>query len=33
MRHPFAWGVIVGIGAVWVYHNVSGPHLPGSSKG
>lgn len=32
-RHPFAIGVIVGVVAVWVYHNMAGPHLPGSSKG
>lgn len=32
-RHPFLIGVIVGIAGVWVYHNVAGPHLPGSSKG
>lgn len=32
-RHPFAIGVIVGAAAVWIYHNMAGPHLPGSSKG
>ncbi len=33
MRHRFLLGVVVGVGAVWVYHNVFGPHLPGSTKG
>lgn len=32
-HHPFLWGFIAGVGAVWVYHNFAGPHLPGSTKG
>ena len=33
MRHRFLLGVVVGVAGVWVYHNVFGPHLPGSTKG
>ena len=32
-KHPFAIGFVLGIAAVWIYHTVAGPHLPGSSKG
>ena len=33
MRHRFLLGVVVGVAGVWVYHNIFGPHLPGSTKG
>ncbi len=33
MRHRFLLGVVVGVAGVWIYHNLAGPHLPGSTKG
>ncbi len=33
MRHRFLLGVVVGVAGVWIYHNIAGPHLPGSTKG
>ena len=32
-RHHFLAGVVVGVAGVWLYHNIFGPHLPGSTKG
>ena len=32
-RHAFWVGLGVGVAGVWLYHNVFGPHLPGSTKG
>ncbi len=32
MKDKLIWFGL-GVGAVWVYHNVFGPHLPGSKKG
>lgn len=34
MKSKGFWvGVFIGVAGTWVYHNVFGPHLPGSSKG
>ena len=32
-RHAFWVGLVVGVGVVYAYHMVVGPHLPGSTKG